>query len=400
MHPGIVVQHARLPARSAELVRCDIAGIIGFIPRHRWPEGATAGDFVEIVLRQEGDLWAHPDRALFDPASRRAVRGFFANGGDTAHLFGVCINTDDDLKVAASVLGVLAPLFDRLRAEEDIAILLVPGAAYMRCEWNARTGEVRADADVIYDQLLAHCREMTNRFLVMDAPQALHGEPLLRWARSVRDRDPATRSYGAVYYPWLFQGDELFPPSGVIAGTFARTELEHVPYGVAWPPANVPIQAVTHPEVELSWAEAGELAEESINPIVVQPGRGVLAFGSRTLSRVRNTMHINSRRVINMVTEQLRRDSEWAVFETNNPHLWDVLERDVLFRLREFATVGLLTGRQAGEDYSVKCDAETNLPALRDAGQVNMQIRMHPVGTVEQILIELCIGGETFSGGA
>jgi len=400
MHPGIVIQHAALPDHSAELVRCDIAGIIGFIPRPRWPEGATAGDFVEVVLRQEGDLWAHPDRALFDPASRRAVRGFFANGGDTAHLFGVCIGSEDDLKVTADTLGVLAPLFDRLRAEEDIALLLVPGAAYMGCEINARTGEVRADVEVLYDQFLAHCREMNNRFLVMDTPQSLHGEPLVRWVQTFRARDTGTRSYGAVYYPWLLQGDELFPPSGAVAGTFARTELEHAPYGVAWPPANVPIVAVTHPEVELSWAEAGALADESINPIVVQPGRGVIAFGARTLSRDRNALHVNSRRVINMITEQVRRDSEWSVFEINNPQLWDVLERDVLFRLREFATVGLLTRRLTGEDYSVKCDAETNLPALRDAGQVNMQIRMQPVGTVEQIIIDLCIGGDTFSGGA
>jgi hypothetical protein len=399
MRPGLVVQHARQPDRSSELVRSDIAAVIGFVERRRWPEEATAGDLVELVLRSDSDLWNHPDRHLFDPAARRAVRAFFANGGDTEHLFGVCIDSEEDLKTPAACLGVLASLFDRLRAEDDVAILLVPAAAYMAVHWDARKNTVRSDADVLYDQLLAHCREMTNRFLIIDAPRGLHAEPLYKWAETFRKRQTESRSYGAVYYPWLLDGDEVFPPSGTIAGSYARTELEHSPYGVGWPPANTPLRGVTHTEADLSWEEAGELAEQAINPLVVQPGRGVIAFGARTLSEDPTFRHVNSRRIVNMVTEQLRRDSEWAVFETNNPHLWDVLERDVLFRLGEFAGAGMLTGRVAGEDYDAQCDAETNVPALRDAGQVNVRIRMRPVGTVEHILVDLRIGDDSAAGG-
>jgi hypothetical protein len=399
MRPGIVVQHARLPDRSSDLVRSDIAAVIGFIERRRWPRDATAGDMVELVLRREADLWNHPDRNLFDPAARRAIRSFFQNGGDTAHLFGVCIQSEDDLKTPAACLGVLAPLFDRLRAEDEIALLVVPAAAYMSVNWNPRKNEIRADAEVLYDQLLAHCREMTNRFLIMDAPRGLHGQPLRQWLEGFRRRHVESRSYGAIYYPWLLDGDEIFPPSGAVAGTFARTELEHAPYGVGWPPANTPVKGVTHTEAELTWEEAGELAELALNPLVVQPGRGVIAFGARTLSDDNVFRHVNARRVVNMVTEQLRRDSEWAVFETNNPHLWDVLERDVLFRLGEFAGAGMLSGSVAGDDYYAQCDAETNVPALRDAGQVNVRIGMRPVGTVEHILVDLRIGDDSTAGG-
>jgi hypothetical protein len=398
MRPGIVVQHARVSDRSSELVRCDILGIIGFIQKRRWPEGAVAGDFVEIVLRREGDLWGHPDRDLFDPASRRAVRCFFANGGDTAHLFGVCIQSDEDIRAPSAILGVLGPLYDRLRNEDEIGILIVPAAAYLRCEVR-RNGAVHADAEVLYEELLAHCREMNNRFLIMDCPRGLHGEALRRWVEGFRMRNQATRSFGALYYPWLLQGDDIFPPSGAVAGTFAHSELSRRPFGVGWPPANIPIQGVTHTEVDLPWEEAGELAEAAINPLVVQPGRGVVAFGARTLIIEGPFQYVNSRRILNMVMEQLRRDSEWAVFETNNPHLWDVLERDVMFRLGEFASAGLLTGRQPGEDFAVKCDAETNLPALRDAGQVNVQVRMRPVGMVEHIVVDLRIGGDPLAGG-
>lgn len=376
-------------------MRSDIAGIIGFIPTRRWPRDTGAGDFVEIVLRRESDLWAHPDRGLFDPAARRAVRGFFANGGDTAHLFGVCIRGEDELRSPAGAMEVFEPLLHRLRCEDDIAILLVPGAAYMRCNMG-RDGVVRADAEALYDLLLRHCREMNNRFLVMDAPRGLHGEPLVRWVRNVRSQEPETRAYGAIYYPWLHRGDDLFPPSGVIAGTYARIELENPRQGVAWPPANRPILDVTHTEVDLDWTEAGALVDEAINPIIVQPGRGVVAFGARTLSTDSRWMYVNSRRVVNMISEQLRRDSQWAVFELNNPHLWNVLERDVRHRLAEFWGRGMLAGDVAGADYEVKCNEETNSPVLRDAGQVNVQVRMRPVGCTEQIVIDLRVGGEGF----
>jgi len=394
MRPGLVVQHARLPDRSSELVRCDIAGIVGFIERARWPEGATEGDFIEIVLRRDADLWAHPDRVLFDPAARRGVRDFFHNGGDTAHLFGVCVDSLDDLRMPSGELGVLGPLLHRLRVEDDIAIMLVPAAAHMGCEMS-RDGEIRADAEALYDELLAHCREMNNRFLVMDAPRGLHGELLERWVKRFRERYPENRSFGAIYYPWLCERDDVFPPSGAVAGLYARTELEHRPFGVKWPPANQPLRSVTHPQVELGWDEAGRLAEQAINPIVVQAGRGVIVFGARTLSHDPNYVYVNSRRVANMIMEQLRRDTEWAVFETNNPHLWDVLERDVMFRLGEFYSAGCLEGRRAAQGYLVRCDAAVNPPELRNAGQVNVHVAMRPVGTTEQIVVDLRIGGDS-----
>ena len=391
MRPGIIVQYARTPDRTGERVRSDVAGIVGFIPPERWPEGATSGDYIEVILHQKGGLRGHPDQALFDDAAQTAADTFFENGGAVAHVFGVCIQSIDELKEPSSAHGVLTPLFDQLRAEEEISILLVPAAAYFPCEIS-RDGTVRASVEVLYDELLMHCQQMNNRFLIMDVPKGLHGELLLRWIREYRKKEPAIRSYGAIYYPWLMKGDDVFPPSGAVAGTYSRLEVDHAPFGVAWPPANTPILGITHTEIGLDWQEAGVYAEESVNPIVMQPGRGIVAFGARTLSEDRNFRFINSRRIVNMVTEQLRRDSEWAVFETNNPHLWNVLERDVRFRMSEFAGAGLLEDRHEGEGFEVRCDEETNLAVDKTDGLVQVQVAMRPIGTVETIVVELKIG--------
>jgi len=178
-----------------------------------------------------------------------------------------------------------------------------------------------------------------------------------------------------------------------MAGLYVRSEKAQGDYGVYWPPANQSIKGVTHPEVELSWNEASALADRSINPLILQAGRGVVVFGARTLSSEDAFRYINSRRVVSMITEQVRRDSEWAVFETNNPHLWDVLDRDIRYRLEQFWRAGLLSSDRPGDEYSVMCDSSNNPRQLLDAGQVNVDVKLRPVGTTEQVTIDLRLGG-------
>jgi phage tail sheath protein FI len=252
---------------------------------------------------------------------------------------------------------------------------------------------VRSRADALWDELLRHCRLVNHRFLVIDAPRGLHGDVLLRWASRFRAQDPASRAFGAVYAPWLMAGDRVVPPSGAMMGLMARLELERAPVGVCQPPANVPLQGVTHAEVDLDWGEVAQLAEGHVNPLVSQAGRGVVAWGARTLSSDPAWQFINSRRVVGLVTEQLRRDNEWAVFETNDASLWKVLERDVSVRLREFFEAGMIAGTRALPEFSVRCDSETNPLELRDAGGLNIAVSLRPVGTTESILVDLRFGG-------
>ena len=91
-------------------------------------------------------------------------------------------------------------------------------------------------------------------------------------------------SYGAIYYPWLCYQDEVFPPSASMAGLFVQVEDEHPPNGIQWPPANYPLNRVTHLENEMDWSEAEKYVNVSINPILTQAGRGVVPLGARTLS--------------------------------------------------------------------------------------------------------------------
>ena len=296
-----MIQHARESKRDSGLVRSDVVGFIGVVPEGRWPEGAVRGDYFELALGSYADLLSNPGRAYFDPVTRRAVQAFYENGGTTCVLFGLCVQNEEDLMSSDPFQDVFFALLDRLREQEDIGLLCMPTLAYLPIAFDDK-GEPVVRCQPVIELLLKHCREMNNRFLILDTPRDLHDRLLYRWIAKLRESVAPIASFGAIYYPWLMSGDEAFPPSGPVAGSFARIDREHAPFGVRWPPANLPLRGVTHPAVPLRWSEAGDLTEMGINPIMTQPARGVVVWGARTLSRDPRWLHINSRRIVSYVS--------------------------------------------------------------------------------------------------
>jgi phage tail sheath protein FI len=391
LRPGIIIQHARETSPDTGLVRSDIAGFIGVVPRARWPQEAQIGDFFEFPLETYADLLKSPARHVFDPVTRRAVRSFFENGGLKCILFGLCVDSEADLLVDDPFDQLFHPLLDRLRGEEDIGLIAMPVLAYLPVA-RGRNNTPIVRCQPVMDLLLSHCEEMNNRFLILDTPRDLHENALSRWVRDFREANSTIASYGAIYYPWLMAGDEMFPPSGSVAGVFARLDKQHEPFGVRWPPANEVIRGVTHPMVPLRFSEAGDFADLGVNPILTEPARGVVIWGARTLSKDPRWLHINSRRIVSYISEQLRRDNQWVVFENHRPELWDIVSRGVRSRLDQLWTAGLLSGDRAGSEYLVQCDRETNPPEVVNAGQVNVKVLLRPISTTENIVVELRLG--------
>ena len=95
--------------------------------------------------------------------------------------------------------------------------------------------------------------------------------------------------------------------------------------------------------------------------------------------------------MINMIHDQLRRDSEWAVFEVNNPHLWDALTGTSV-PVGELEAGVLIAWEMIRSTKWFNRD--NNAMIHRDAGQVNVDVMIRPVGTTERVLIDLCIGGD------
>jgi hypothetical protein len=394
---GIGIQHARQVVREDREIRTDHTAMLGVVPAARWPNQARAGDFIELTLEDPAQVDAHPVMAFFDGATKMAVRSFFLNGGARVTLFGVCLTGSADLLDPARCKARLAGVIDRLRDDEDISLLAFPALAWLPAGWSARPtpgayGVPEVGATHAVRLLLSHCREMGHRFLVIDAPKEASEDLVVAWADQLRRMPDLDASYGAVYFPWLCSGDAALAPSGAVCGVIARTDLEHAPFGVRVPPANQGVRGYTHGEVTVGWRQGAALVEAGVNPILEQPGRGLVLWGARTLSADPRWQQITARRVVSFVTERVRRDAEWVVFEHLRPELWETVARMVRGRLDLFWSAGLLTGEAPGAEYRVQCDEELNPPAVRDAGQVQLKVLLRPVTATEFIEVELQLG--------
>lgn len=395
MSVGISIQHASTAVREDREIRTDHAGFVGLISPTRWPRGASPGDFTELTVDGLAAFEAHAHAALLDPGTRVAVRAFFANGGARCTVWGVCIQSEREIVDPTLVRARMVGLLERMAENDEPALLLMPCLAWLPAEWDGsrRSGRVaRVAATEAAVLLLAHCCEVGNRFLLLDAPKDASEELVVAWVRQLRARAGVDPSWGAVYFPWLLRGDTALPPSGAVAGVYARTDLANAPFGVRAAPANQEVRGFTHAAVPLSWKAGTALLEQGVNPVLEQPGRGLAIWGARTMSADPRWAQVTARRIVAYITERVRRDAEWVVFEHQRPELWETVARMVRSRLDAYWSAGLLSGESRGEEYLVQCDAELNPPAVRDAGQVHVKVMLRPTTATEFIEVELQLG--------
>ncbi|HVF50277.1 MAG TPA: phage tail sheath C-terminal domain-containing protein [Pyrinomonadaceae bacterium] len=244
-------------------------------------------------------------------------------------------------------------------------------------------------------ELLAHCARMGDRFALLDSPRGaetsrgknrieewpeqFHLSPLAKW--------------GALYYPWIrekaadFDGRDLFiPPSGHVAGIYARTETAS---GIGRAPANEVLQGVVEFEFCLTDAEQAMLNPRGVNCLRSFPGRGLLVWGARTLSADPNWRYVNVRRVCLAIIKQILVNLQWTVFEPNTRALWDKIVATLSLFLRDLFRRGALAGTKPSEAFFVKCDAETNPPEVVERGQVITLIGFAPARPAEFILVTI-----------
>lgn len=390
MSLGIVLSHAQQVAREDREVRTDHAAFVGIVPQARWPRGAKPGDFLEIHCEALSAFEGALALPLLDAATRMAVRSFFANGGARCSVFGVCILGQIDLEDPARVPQRLAGLLERLTEHEEQGVLVVPPLAWLPIV--RRPGFTPMPGVEVVRTMLRHCRTIGGRVLLLETPRDATEEDVAAWAGAIRAMPDVDPSFAALYYPWLMRGDQALPPAGAVAGLFARSDRDNGPLGVRAAPANLEVRGFTHAALSLGFRAAAALVEVGVNPVIEQAGRGLVLWGARTLSGDPKWQHLTSRRIVNFVTERVRRDAEWVVFEHMRPELWETLARMVRSRLDSFWAAGLLTGEAAGSEYVVQCDEELNPPAVRDAGQVHFKVLLRPVATTEFIEIELQLG--------
>lgn len=208
---------------------------------------------------------------------------------------------------------------------------------------------------------------------------------------------PARSDNAAMFYPWVEVPDPVgvgraprrrVPPSGHMAGVFARTDATR---GVWKAPAG--IEAVVSGAVDVQHrlvnADQDLLNVIGLNCIRQFPGVGIVSWGSRTLSSDPQWRYVPVRRTALFLKESLRRGLQWAVFEPNDNELWDRIRINISAFMLGLFRQGAFQGATPQEAFVVKCDRETNPQELVDAGIVTAQVAFAPLKPAEFVVIQI-----------
>ncbi len=308
-----------------------------------------------------------------------AVRGFFENGGT----FGYAVPIKDTTGVDAAL--------DALTRLPDVSLVCLPGVV-----------DPAAQAKII-----THCETMGDRFAILDGaqdPTPLKADGALQKQRAAL---LSTNGFAALYWPWIVIADPTaagtparvtVPPSGHIAGVMSRCDNT---VGVHKAPANEPVRGAIDLDYALNDAEQGALNHGNINAIRSFPGRPPLVWGARTLTNGTPWRYVNVRRLVSYIEDSIIQGVRWAVFAPNNTALWKGLERSITEFLTRVWEAGALFGATAKEAFYVQINDELNPPAVRDLGQVIVEIGLAPTRPAEYIVLRIGLwdGGAQVSEG-
>lgn len=157
----------------------------------------------------------------------------------------------------------------------------------------------------------------------------------------------------------------LLPPAAAMAGVYTMVDNNR---GVWKAPANVSLNAVTSPTVNITHADQEDLnvtpQGKSINAIRPFVGEGTLVWGARTLDgNSLDWRYINVRRTMIMLEESIRLASKAYVFEPNVANTWVTIKSMIRNFLTGVWKKGGLAGAVPDDAFAVFCGlGETMTP--------------------------------------
>jgi phage tail sheath protein FI len=251
------------------------------------------------------------------------------------------------------------------------------------------------DATTI-QKLQTECRRK-RAFLIVDSPE---GETVPNMTGTVVTSLAGPDAMNAaLFYPWVEAPDPLqdralrnFPPSGFVAGVFARTDAQR---GVWKAPAgsDAGLSGVAGLEITLSDAENGQLNPHGINCLRTFPVYGKVVWGSRTLhgdnDRGSEWKYVPVRRMALFLEESLYRGTQWAVFEPNDEPLWAQIRLNLGAFMHNLFRQGAFQGKTPKDAYFVKCDKETTTQTDINLGVVNILVGFAPLKPAEFVVIQI-----------
>ena len=235
--------------------------------------------------------------------------------------------------------------------------------------------------------LIGFCESKKSCFAILDVPMEL------KKTNDVANfRDMYDSTYAAMYHPWLEMYDAgakrsaYFPPSGAMAGIYARTDIER---GVHKAPANEVVRGCTGLSCAYNEGEQDILNPIGGNLIRAFTGRGIRVWGARTISSNGLWKYLNVRRLFIYVEESIKANTNWVVFEPNSTALWSRVTRTIEAFLATCWRDGALAGSTPSEAFFVECGPTTMTQDDIDNGRLICQIGIAPVKPAEFVIFRI-----------
>ncbi len=257
------------------------------------------------------------------------------------------------------------------RENGNVSIMAIPGVT---------APEVQA-------ALIGFCESKKSCFAILDIPIDLKKTNDVAAFRDMYDS-----TYAAMYHPWLEMYDAgakrtaYFPPSGAMAGIYARTDIER---GVHKAPANEVVRGCTGLSCAYNEGEQDILNPIGVNLIRSFTGRGIRVWGARTISSNGLWKYLNVRRLFIYVEESIKANTNWVVFEPNSSALWSRVTRTIEAFLATCWRDGALAGSSPSEAFFVECGPTTMTQDDIDNGRLICQIGIAPVKPAEFVIFRI-----------
>jgi phage tail sheath protein FI len=241
-------------------------------------------------------------------------------------------------------------------------------------------------------EVVRQCETLRDRFCVLHPGRSPRLDDM---------RAPADSSFGAVYAPWInaarpgAPGAAAVPPSGHVAGAYARSDAER---GVHSSPASEALRGlaqglsgVTPLDAPITRTQQHTLDRERVNWLrdLTGTGQGVRVWGARTMSTDPELKHVSIRRLLIYLEQSIERGTRWVALEPNGPRLWSRVLGAVSDFLVQVWRDGALTGARPQDAFFVKCDRATMTQNDLDSGRLVCVIGIAPVKPAEFVIFRI-----------
>jgi phage tail sheath protein FI len=278
----------------------------------------------------------------------------------------------DDTVTAGDMPGLLSAAFDRFDTI-DIQLLCCP----------------ESSAAAVVTAGLSYCGNRGDCMFLGHTPAGNDQDAAKTYGKGFQ----GDKVYGALYFPQIRVNDPLgtqrwIPPTGHVAGVFARTERER---GVWKAPAGnaARVNGALDVDQHITDVDHTDLVKNgSVNAIRFIAGQGIVVDSSRTLSTNPLWLYVNVRLLFNFVKSSLKTGLRWVVQEPNDDRLWNKVKFN---SIRPFL-LGLWRrgafGPGAPEDvFTIKIDEENNPPENIQQGIFTAEVYFYPSRPAETVII-------------